>query len=104
MSTTQSFWDALFHRSSDARLQRVEAKVDVILGALGVSYKDVETASLSEEVKALADQPRKKFAAVKLHRAQTGAGLREAEAAVAAHIRARRSSRRKSVQAATTRS
>jgi len=68
--------------------------VDVILGALGVKYKEAESASLSEEVKALADQPRKKFAAVKLHRAQTGAGLRDAEAAVAAHIRARRPSKR----------
>jgi len=93
MSGTQRFWDALFNRSDDHRLQRLEAKVNVILEHFGLEHTDLAT-PLSDEVKVLAEQPRKKFAAVKLHRQQTGVGLREAEAAVAEHIRSLRKRRR----------
>ncbi len=94
MTGTKRFWESLFNRPDDQRLQRLEAKVNLILEHIGVKLDDSPAAILSEEVKALALQPRKKFAAVKLHRQQTGAGLREAEAAVAAHIRTHRKSMR----------
>jgi len=94
MSDKQRFWDVLFNRPDDARLRRLEAKVDVILGQLGVAYEETAATILSDEVKTLAELPRKKFAAVKLHRRQTGAGLREAEAAVANYLRSRRKTKR----------
>ena len=93
MSGTQKFWDALFNRPDDNRLQQLEAKVNAIFDHLGLEHAELAT-PLSDEVKALAEQPRKKFAAVKLHRQQTGVALREAEAAVAAHIRSRRKPKR----------
>src|SRR5438067_4588595 len=78
---------ALFKPSDEARLRRVEAKLDLILKHLGLEYKGPETsAGLSEEVKALADDPRQKIAAIKLHREQTGLGLKEAKDAVEAYI------------------
>ncbi len=92
MPGMQGILDTLFNKSGDTRLQKLEAKVDRILDHLGLEAADLPP--LSEEVKALALQPRKKFAAVKLHRQQTGAGLREAEAAVAAHIRSHRKPKR----------
>ena len=44
---------------------------------------------LSEEVKALADDPARKIAAFKLHREQTGLGLKDAQDAVEAYIAGR---------------
>ena len=93
MSGMQGFWDTLFNRSNDQGLQRLEAKVNRILDHLGLESADLST-PLSDAVKALAVQPRKKFAAVKLHRQETGVGLREAEAAVAAYIRSQRKTKR----------
>lgn len=93
MSGTQKFWDVLFNRPDDTRLQRLEAKINVLLEHLGLEHADLAR-PLSDEVKLLAEQPRKKFAAVKLHRQQTGVGLREAEEAIAAHIRSRRKRKR----------
>jgi len=89
---SQGFWSTLFNRSDHDRIRRLESKVDSILAQLGMD-SDEQTA-LSDEVKSLATQPRKKFAAVKLHRAQTGAGLNEAEAAVSAYIHAQRKPKR----------
>jgi len=41
---------------------------------------------LSEEVKALADDPARKIEAIKLHREQTGLGLKEAKDAVETYM------------------
>lgn len=76
--------------SDAARLRRIEAKLDLILYHLGLEYRIPETpGGLSEEVKALADDPAKKIAAIKLHREQTGLGLREAKDAVEGYIAGR---------------
>jgi len=76
-----------FKPSDVARLRRLEAKVDLILKHFGLEYKDpVTPGGLSEEVKALANDPAKKIAAIKLHREQTGLGLKEAKDAVDAYI------------------
>ncbi|HBI45497.1 MAG TPA: hypothetical protein DDY78_21975 [Planctomycetales bacterium] len=80
-----------FYKPSDAaRLRRVEAKLDLILKHLGLEYNDPATpGGLSEKVKALADDPARKIPAIKLHREQTGLGLREAKDAVEAYIAGR---------------
>jgi hypothetical protein len=76
-----------FNPSDVARLRRVEAKVDLIPNHLGLEYVDPATpGGLSEEVKALAHDPAKKIAAIKLHREQTGLGLREAKDAVESYM------------------
>jgi hypothetical protein len=78
---------SLFKASDAARLRRVEAKVDLFLKHLGLEYTGPETAGgLSAEVKALAEDPSKKIAAIKVHREQTGLGLKEAKDAVEAYI------------------
>jgi len=64
--------------------------LDFILKHLGLEYVDPATpGGLSEEVKALADDPFRKIAAIKLHREQTGLGLREAKDAVEAYMAGR---------------
>ena len=74
---------SLYKPSDAARLRRVEAKLDLVLKHLGLEYKDPATpGGLSEEVKALAEDPTRKIAAIKLHREQTGLGLKEAKDAV----------------------
>lgn len=79
-----------YFRPSDAnRLRRLEGKLDLILQHLGLEYEDPATRGLSDAVKALADDPAKKIAAIKLHRDQTGLGLKEAKDAVEAYIDSR---------------
>jgi hypothetical protein len=79
-----------FKPSDAIRLRRVEGKVDLILRHLGLEYTDPATpGGLSDEVKALADDPAKKIAAIRLHREQTGLGLKEAKDAVEAYMDAR---------------
>jgi hypothetical protein len=74
-----------------ARLRRLEAKVDLILRHLGLEYQDPGPASrLSDEVKELAADPTRKIAAIKLHREQTGLGLREAKDEIEAYMDGRR--------------
>jgi len=76
-----------FKPSDVARLRRLEAKTDLILRHLGLEYKDPATpGGLSEQVKALADDPATKIAAIKLHREQTGLGLKEGKDAVESYI------------------
>jgi hypothetical protein len=76
--------------SDSGRLRRVEAKLDLILQHLGLEYKDPATpGGLTEEVKALAENPGQKIAAIKLHREQTGLDLKEAKDAVEAYIAGR---------------
>jgi hypothetical protein len=73
------------------RLRRVEAKLDLILQHLGLEYKERSTpGGLSEEVRALADNPSQKIAAIALHRKETGLGLKEAKEAVEAYMEGRR--------------
>jgi hypothetical protein len=82
---------AAWSKPADAgRLRRLEAKLDLILKQLGLEYQGPETpAGLSAEVKALADNPARKISAIKLHREQTGLGLKEAKDAVEAYIAGR---------------
>ena len=70
-----------------ARLARVERKVDLILKHLGIEYvAPTSPEGLSEEVRRLAEDPDRKIEAIKLHREQTGLGLKEAKDAVEAYI------------------
>ena len=70
-----------------ARLARVERKIDAILRHLNVSYVDpASPEGLSEEVQQLANDPARKIEAIKLHREQTGLGLKEAKDAVEAYM------------------
>jgi hypothetical protein len=71
------------------RLRRLEQKVDLILKHLGLEYRDAISDLLSERVRALADDPSQKIAAIKLHRKETGCGLREAKEAIEAYIAGR---------------
>jgi hypothetical protein len=71
---------SLSRLSEGARLRRLEDKVDLILKHLGLEYQP--GSGLSAEVRALADDPRQKINAIKLHREQTGVGLREAKQAI----------------------
>lgn len=72
------------------RLHHIEAKLDIILSHLGLKYVDPSTpASLSNEVKSLIGERGRKIEAIKLHRQQTGAGLREAKHAVEAYTASR---------------
>jgi hypothetical protein len=76
-----------FKPADAARLRRLEAKLDLLLKQLGFEYQGPDTpAGLSAEVKALAEDPARKIAAIKLHREQTGLGLKEAKDAVEAYI------------------
>jgi ribosomal protein L7/L12 len=76
-----------FTGADRAQLARLERKVDLILQNLGITY--VETAPpcpLSPEVQELARDPSQKIAAIKLHREQSGVGLKEAKDAVESFI------------------
>ena len=78
---------ARFKPSDAARLRRLEEKIDLILTHLGLDYQEATVpGGLSDEVKALADDPAKKIEAIKLHREQTGLGLKAAKDAVEAYI------------------
>jgi hypothetical protein len=78
---------AVLRPSDAARLRRLELKVDLILRLLSIEYPDPTTpAGLSEEVRQLADDPARKIQAIKLHREQTGVGLKEAKDAVEAYM------------------
>jgi ribosomal protein L7/L12 len=78
-----------FQPSDWARLHRLEAKVDLILRHLGLEYQGPAPGELSAEVKALADDPARKIAAIALHRKETGVGLKEAKDAVEAYLAGR---------------
>jgi len=68
------------------RIRRLEQKVDLILKHLGIQYRDAIGDLLSDKVKSLAEDPSQKIAAIKLHREETGCGLREAKEAIEAYI------------------
>jgi ribosomal protein L7/L12 len=105
MSTVLGFWDfmgialivllagltitnSLRTPSNAFKLRRLEAKVDMILRHLGLEYQD-PAGHLPDDVKALADDPMKKIAAIKMLRKNTGLGLKEAKDAVEAYIASR---------------
>jgi ribosomal protein L7/L12 len=64
----------------DRRTRRLELMVSDIANRLGISGASMQEPS--DEVKALAKDPRKFIAAIKAYRAQTGSGLREAKEVV----------------------
>ena len=71
--------------SDQARLRRVENKLDLLLRHLNIEAPAAAVAGLSEEVCRLADEG-KKIEAIARHREQTGTGLREAKDAVEAYM------------------
>ena len=72
-----------FTGADRAQLSRIEKKLDLILQHLGLEFvDDSPPGSLSPAVQELARDPRRKIAAIKLHREQTGVGLKEAKDAV----------------------
>jgi ribosomal protein L7/L12 len=74
--------------STEFRVRRVERKIDLICKHLGIEYPEpASAAGLSAEVRQLANDPAQKISAIKLHRQQTGIGLKEAKDAVEAYIR-----------------
>jgi hypothetical protein len=80
-----------FLRAPDAsRLARLERKLDALLGHLNVVYVDPASPErLSEEVRRIANDPARKIEAIKLHREQTGLGLKDAKDAVEAYMSGR---------------
>lgn len=76
-----------FTGADRAQLARIEAKLDLILKHLNLEYVTAEPpCPLSPEVQELARHPGRKIEAIKLHREQTGAGLKEAKDAVESFI------------------
>jgi hypothetical protein len=76
-----------FTGADRAQRIRLEKKVDLILKHLGLDYvEQTPNCPLSPEVQEVARDPGRKIQAIKLHREQTGVGLREAKDAVEAFI------------------
>jgi hypothetical protein len=73
--------------SDGARLARVERKLDALLRQLNIPVVDpAGPEGLSQEVREIANDPANKIQAIKLHREQTGVGLKEAKDAVEAYM------------------
>lgn len=68
-------------QSDEARLDRVERKLDAVLKAMNIAAPNPWDV-MDESWKALATQPDRKIEAIKRLREQTGLGLAEAKAAV----------------------
>jgi hypothetical protein len=76
----------IFRPGERAWRRRIDSKLDLILGKLGIPVPDPGAASgLSVGVRQLADDGRK-IEAIKLHREETGLGLKEAKDAVEAYM------------------
>ena len=77
--------------SEAARIRRVEAKLDMVCCSTCNWNTAIRQSpgGLSEDVKALADDPAQKIAAIALLRRQTGIGLKEAKDAVEGYIAGR---------------
>ena len=72
--------------SDQARLKRLERKLDLLLKHFEIKDPGLNVVDdLSEEVRKLADDGQK-IEAIKLHREQTGLGLKESKDAVEAYI------------------
>jgi hypothetical protein len=76
-----------FSHEDAVRLRRVEQKLDLILGQMGIPY--TETWNLSAEACALADRG-DKIGAIKTHRETTGVSLAEAKYDVEAYLSRKR--------------
>lgn len=61
---------------------RLERKVDAILQHLEIPEKPGDPGVLSDRVKEIARDPARKIEAIKMHREETGAGLKDAKDAV----------------------
>ena len=78
------------HAPDAGRLARLERKLDAVLGHFNVAYVDpASPEGLSEEVQRIANDPARKIEAIKLHREQTGLGLKDAKDAVEAYMSGR---------------
>ena len=78
---------AVFRPGDRARARRIESKLDLILGKLGITVPDPGAASgLSPAVRELLTDDSRKIEAIKLHREETGVGLKEAKDAVEAYL------------------
>jgi hypothetical protein len=66
---------------NDAPLRRINRKLDIIIQHLGIELPETLVSGLSAEVCQLADADQK-IEAIKVHREQTGVGLKEAKDAV----------------------
>jgi hypothetical protein len=72
------------------RLAQLDRKLDAILRHLDIEYADpASPEGLSERVRDLARDPTKKIQAIKLHRQETGLGLKEAKDAVEGFLKPR---------------
>ena len=69
--------------AEQARLRRLERKLDMLLAHFGMEPPEV--AALSAEAKQLADEG-KKIEAIAVHREQTGLSLKDAKDAVEAYL------------------
>ena len=68
--------------STDVQLARIEAKLNAILDNLGIEFSDpTDPRSLSDRVRMLIETGQK-IQAIKAHREETGASLRDAKQAV----------------------
>ena len=85
--STATVFGVLGKRSVELlRLARLERKVDAILGNLNIEFADpTSSQGLSIDVQLLADDPNKMIEAIRLHREETGLGLKEARNAVEAY-------------------
>ena len=79
---------SMFKPSDRVRLRRLEAKVDLLLKHLNLEYLASPTpGGLSQEIRALADDPETRMQAINLYREQTGAGPTEARATIEAYLK-----------------
>ena len=73
-----------FYSDTKARLARVEHKLNLLLQHSGIDA--LRELRLSERVKEIARDPKRKIEAIKTYRDETGAGLAEAKEAVELYI------------------
>ncbi len=71
--------------AAQARLQRIEHKLDLIMTHLGLDYTPPPKTAWQE----LADEPARKIEAIKVYREQHGVGLAEAKRAVEDYMQGR---------------
>jgi ribosomal protein L7/L12 len=69
--------------ATTARIQSIERKLNALLAHHGVN--PTQGLALSDRVKELAADPRRKIEAIKVYREETGAGLAESKEAIEAY-------------------
>lgn len=77
---------ARLNSSDGPTLRRIDRKLDVIIQALEIELPETVVSGLSPEVCRLADG-NQKIEAIKLHRQQTGAGLKESKDAIEGYLK-----------------